>query len=126
MPVWLGLLLTVRFLSELALLGGVAWLGALIGRGGWLSVLLAVVGGLAVAALWGLLMAPRAARRLSDPARLLVELVLFVGTGISLAQFGYSTPGVIAMGIAVVAAVLARASRAENWSQRNDAPASTS
>jgi len=126
MSVWLGLLLTVRFLSELALLGGVAWLGALIGGGGWPSVLLAVVGGLAVAVLWGFLMAPRAARRLRDPARLVVEVVLFVGTGISLAQFGYSEPGVSGMGIAVVAAALARAFRAENWSQRNDAPASTS
>jgi hypothetical protein len=106
--VWVWLVLALALLSELALLAGVGWLGALLGGGGRLSVLLAVVGVVAVATLWGLLMAPRSSRRLRDPARLLVELVLFLGTGISLALLGHPVPGVIGTVVAIGVTGLAR------------------
>jgi hypothetical protein len=104
---WVWLVLALALLGELALLAGVGWLGALLG-GGRLSVLLAVVGVVAVATLWGLLMAPRSSRRLRDPARLLVELVLFLGTGISLALLGHPVPGVIGTVVAIGVTGLAR------------------
>jgi hypothetical protein len=106
---WVVVLQGVQFLGELALVAGAGWLGALLGNGGWRSAVLAVVGVTAVVVLWAVLMAPRSSRRLPDPARLLVELVLYLGTGISLAQLGHPKVSIIPMGVAVLAAALDRA-----------------
>ena len=57
------------------------------------------VGALAFVVLWGRYVAPKASRRLADPARLILELVLF-GT----AAFGYASSGSI--GIAALFAGL--------------------
>lgn len=103
-----GVLAGVRFLSELALLAGVAWLGALLGRGGWLSVLLAILGVVVIGVLWGLVMAPRAKRRLPDPPRLIVEIVLYAGTAAALAAVGHPVPAIIGGVITIAAAAIAR------------------
>ena len=74
---WQGALLTVRFLTELALL---AVLAVVVSRTrGSLAVRipLAAVAVVAAATIWGLWIAPRAQRRLPDPWRLIVEIVLF-------------------------------------------------
>ena len=75
---WQGALLTVRFLTELAWL---AVLAVVVARfhGGLLGVRigLAVLAVVAAAAIWGLAIAPRARRRLPDPWRLILEIVLF-------------------------------------------------
>jgi len=66
---------SVVFLAELCLLAILAWAGARLGTGAW-AVVLAIALPLVAAVLWGLLLAPRAARRLRHPARLIVKLVL--------------------------------------------------
>jgi len=65
----------LRFVLELLLLASVGYFGfTFAGIGGWaLGLGLPVV----VIAIWGAFVAPRAARRLEDPARLVLELVLF-------------------------------------------------
>ena len=75
---WQGALLTVRFLTELALLAVLAVVmvrihGLLVG----VRVGLAVLAVVAAAAIWGQWIAPRARRRLPDPWRLILEMVLF-------------------------------------------------
>jgi hypothetical protein len=72
-----GILGLVRFTAELGMLGS-------LGYGGWhladqvsLSVVLAVALPLLAATVWGRWIAPRAAHRLTDPAKLFVEVILF-------------------------------------------------
>ena len=64
-----------RFVLELVLLAAVGSFGfSFGGAAGWiLGIGLPAI----VIAIWGIFVAPRAARRLVDPARLVLELVLF-------------------------------------------------
>lgn len=66
-----GIVLLVRFLSELAALAAFAVWG--VDAAGPIGILLPT----AVAVFWGRWMAPRSSTRLQDPARLVVELVIF-------------------------------------------------
>ncbi len=69
--------MTVRFVLELCMLAALAYWG-FQRDGGWLLHLAAGFGApLLAAAIWGLLIAPKAKRRLADPWRFLVELALF-------------------------------------------------
>lgn len=90
----LWLLLTLRFLLELALLAAyVVALGRLVGGvGGWV---LGVVVALLVAGVWGVLLSPR--RPVSSPValRVAIELVLFVVAGALLAASGLVLLGVL-------------------------------
>ena len=53
---------------------------------------------------WGLAIAPRAKRRLPDPARLMVEMVLFVIGGLALVATDHTLLGIVfAMTSAAVA-----------------------
>lgn len=75
---WQGAFLTVRFLTELTLLAVLAVVmvrihGLLLG----VRIGLAVLAVVATAAIWGQWIAPRARRRLPDPWRLILEIVLF-------------------------------------------------
>jgi len=89
-----GLVLALRFGLEIGLLAalGVAGL-ALAWPGPWPFVA-AVVLPLAVAATWGAWVAPKAPRRLGDPGRGLLELVLF----------GLGVAGLVAAGRPILAA----------------------
>jgi Protein of unknown function (DUF2568) len=97
---WRGAVLAVRFVSELALLAVLA----IVGR--HVSVALAVLLPVLAAVLWGVLLAPKARRRLPDPGRLVVELALFAGSAAALATAGYVFVaivfGVVAVGCAAV------------------------
>jgi hypothetical protein len=90
------LALGVRFLTELALMAAAAWAGAARTRNILLGIALGVVAAVVVAAVWGLWIAPTSRRRLPDPARLLLELVLF----------GAAAAGLVWAGRPVVAAVV--------------------
>ena len=103
-----GLVLTVRFLTELALLAGLAVAGARLGQDIAFSVIEAVVFPLAAAALWGLFIAPRAANRLPEPQRFLVEFVLFAGTGLVLALSGLLVAGLVVAVAGITFAALTR------------------
>ena len=85
------LVLAVRFACELAALVALAW---------WLWFVVGVVVALAVAVVWGVLVAPKASHRLPDPARLVLELAIF-----AVATHGYLAVGQTA--VAIVFAILA-------------------
>jgi hypothetical protein len=72
-----ALVLTLRFVSELAMLAVLGWWGADTGGSGAAAVALAVALPLAAIAVWGRWVAPTSDTRLRDPGRLVVELVLF-------------------------------------------------
>jgi Protein of unknown function (DUF2568) len=99
-------LLAVRFLAECGML-------ICLGIGGWqlgdsllTSVFLGVVLPVVAAVVWGRWVAPRASRRLRDPARLGVEVTLFVAA--LLAVLGaHPSPVMAVFGLAVCAAFLA-------------------
>jgi len=71
-----GMNLTVRFLLELCMLAALAYWGqeAAAGAAGWA---LGAGAALAAAVVWGILVAPKAQRRLAEPQRMLLEAVLF-------------------------------------------------
>jgi hypothetical protein len=90
-------LAAVRFLAELGLLAALGYVGwELAGENAGVGVVLAVVLAALAAAAWGAWVAPRAARRLDDPARLAVEVALF----------GTAVTGLAVTGAWVAAAVL--------------------
>jgi hypothetical protein len=105
---WRAVLLTVRFGSELAMLALLAVVGARAGSGVVWSVLLGVAAPLAAAAVWGVAVAPKARRRLPDPARLVVELVLFALTAAGLVAVGLGVAAVLFAVAAVGSALLVR------------------
>ncbi|MGW3962199.1 YrdB family protein [Amycolatopsis sp. NPDC005003] len=107
-----GVVLTVRFLTELALLGGLALAGTQLGSGVALAVVDAVLLPVAAAALWGLFVAPRARRRLPEPARFLLEFALFAVAGVALALVGWLVVGLVVaiagIGVAALTRVVAK------------------
>jgi hypothetical protein len=105
---WRAVVLTVRFGSELAMLALLAVVGARAGSGVVWSVLLGVAAPLAAAAVWGVAVAPKARRRLPDPARLVVELVLFAATAAGLVAVGLAVAAVLFVVAAVGSALLVR------------------
>jgi hypothetical protein len=89
----------VRFACEIAAVVAVVWWGWPV-----LGILLGVV----VIAVWGAWVAPKAKRRLPDPLRLLVELVIFALATAAFAGVGQT---VVAIVFAVAAAGTAGLSR---------------
>ena len=105
--VW-ALLLTARFLLELALLGGAAVAGWRAGGGGTPGALLLILAMAVVAVVWGLAVAPRARRRWPDPSRLILEFVIFALVGGALAATGSPVAGLVLAGASAAVAVATR------------------
>jgi len=106
--------LGVRFLLELAMLVALGWVGGEIGSSWVIRVGLAIALPLVAAVVWGMFIAPKAPRRLTDPAKLLVELLLFSGACVGLAAVGHPwLAAAFAIVVAVNTAVL-RLSHAEH------------
>ena len=103
-----GVVLTVRFLTELALLGGLALAGTQLGGGIALAIVDAVLLPAAAAAIWGLFVAPRARRRLPEPARFLLEFALFGVTGVVLVLVGWPVTGIVVAVAGIGVAALTR------------------
>jgi hypothetical protein len=103
-----GAVLTVRFLTEVALLAGLAIAGARLGDGVAFAILDAVLLPLAAAAVWGMFVAPRARRRLAEPARIIVEVALFGGTGLVLLLSGLPVTGIVIAVAGIGFAILTR------------------
>jgi hypothetical protein len=76
------------FLAELVMLGVLAVAGARLGGTTVVEVLLAIALPLAVAAVWGVLLAPNAARRLGYPIRMVVKVDLFTAAAVLLGVSG--------------------------------------
>lgn len=94
--------LVLRIACELAALVAVGWWGWTV------NFVLVVVLPLAVAVVWGAWIAPRARRRLADPARIGVEVVIFAAATACFAAVGQ--PGVAAVfaAVALLTALLVR------------------
>ena len=100
-------LAVVAFAVELALFCGVGAVAyELVGGGlsGWLAAAAATV---AILVFWGLLVAPKARRRLATGPRLAVTALLCVGTAAGLVASGHPWWGGL-IGIAGVAVVVAQ------------------
>ncbi len=105
--------LVIRFLLELCLLAIFGFWG-LTGAGSFLSRLVIGVGSLALVALtWGLLIAPKASRRLPDPWRSLLELVIF-----GLAAFALAWRGQVVLAGVFAAVYLANKLLVIFWRQQ--------
>jgi hypothetical protein len=85
--------LGVRFLLELCLLAALAVVGWQVGGPVPLQLFLAVLLPAVAASLWGLWVAPRATNRLADPARFVVEALLFAVASAGLALVGHPLLG---------------------------------
>lgn len=98
----LAIALTVRFLLELALLAGTAYLAWWLVPGWWRwpAAIVAVV---LVAVVWGLFLSPKAAVPLSLIAALAVEASLFLGLAAALIAIpGFVFPAVVGVGVWIV------------------------
>jgi hypothetical protein len=94
--------LAVRLLCEFGLLVALAVWGVHAGSGLAGDLVLGLGAPMLAAAVWGLLLAPASRRRLADPARLVVEVLLFAAGVAALAVAGFP---LVAVGFAVVVAV---------------------
>ena len=77
------------------------------------KVVLGVAAPLAAAVIWGLWVAPKAKRRLRDPARLALELLLFGASGVALAAADHPLAAAIFLAPVALSEVLTLA-----WGQR--------
>jgi hypothetical protein len=91
--------LTVRFACEIAALVAFVW---------WGWPLVGWVVALAVAVIWGLVVAPKATHRLPDPSRLLVELVIFASATVAFYETAGTAVAAVFGVLAVVSAGLVR------------------
>ena len=89
----------VRFGCEIAAVVAVVW---------WGWPVLGVVAGTVVIILWGVWVAPKAKRRLTDPARFVLELVIFGAAAAAFAALGQTVLAVVFAVAAVVSAALSR------------------
>jgi hypothetical protein len=94
--------LVIRFLVELAGLGGLAVWGAQATSNGVGQVVLAIAAPLAAAGIWGVWSAPKATRRLPGTGLLGLELALLAAAVAAIADAGYT---LYAASFAVVAIV---------------------
>ena len=111
---WIVLNLGIRFLLEIAMLFALGWIGAEIGSSWVVSVPLAIAFPLLAALVWGFFVAPKASRRLTDPVRLLVELVLFAAASVGLALVGHPLLAAVFAVVTAVNIAVLRLSHAEH------------
>jgi hypothetical protein len=111
---FIALNLGIRFLLEIAMLVALGWVGGEIGQSSVVSVLLAIASPLLAAVLWGMFIAPKAPRRLTDPAKLVVELVLFAAAAVGLALVGHPVLAAVLAVLFVVNAAVLRLAHAEH------------
>jgi hypothetical protein len=102
------LVLGLRFVTELALVGGAAWAASTRPSNVLVAVVAGILAAVAVAAVWGVAIAPNSRRRLADPVRLVLEIALFVAVAAGLAAVDHVPAAVV---LAVVGAATAVAVR---------------
>ena len=89
-----AVLLTLRFLLELALLAAWAVVGWNLADPTWLQVTLAVLLPLASATVWGLYLSPKARLSLPLSVRVVMELALFAAASAGLWVVGFPALGI--------------------------------
>ena len=80
------------------------------------NIVLGVAAPLAAAIVWGLWIAPKATRRLRDPARLAVELLLFGAAGVALLAANHQLAAAVFLAAVALSEVLMLV-----WGQRESA-----
>jgi hypothetical protein len=100
--------LALRFVCELAALAALAVWGAQASDDPALQVLLGITAPMAVVAVWGMWVAPRASRRAPDPARAAIEVVVFGAAVAGLVDAGHPALGVALGVLAAVTGALVR------------------
>jgi Protein of unknown function (DUF2568) len=110
-----GAFLGLRFLLELCLLGALGLGGWEIADGGFLGVLVGVAAAVIGAAIWGVWIAPRARRRLPDPARFALETALFVLGAVALWMAWTPLAGIVFAVASIAVAALTRVVREPVW-----------
>lgn len=80
--------MALRFLLELCALAALGYWGFMRGSGTLGKAALGLGAPILAAVLWGMFVAPKAVRPLHDPAKLLVELVVFGGAAAALYAAG--------------------------------------
>ena len=93
--------LIVRFFLELGLFVSLAVWGWRVMDETGPSFVVAVAAPFGWAAIWGLFISPKARRRIADPGRLVLELLLFGLLGLLLVGVDLAVPGIV---LAVLAA----------------------
>ena len=109
-----SVVLALRFVSELALVGGAAWAASTQPRAVVVAVAAGILAALAVAAMWSVAIAPASRLRLSDPLRLVLEIVLFAAVALGLAAVGHVPAAVVLFVGGPVTAVGVRLVHAED------------
>jgi hypothetical protein len=89
----------VRFACEIAAIVAFVWWG-------WPVV--GIVAGVIVSAVWAAWVAPKSTRRLPDPARIVLELVIFGAAAAAFVSAGQTTVAIVFAVAAVVSAGLSR------------------
>lgn len=84
----LAINMALRFVLELCALGGLGYWGFTMGPGTIGKIMLGLGAPILAAVLWGMFVAPKAVRPLHDPAKLLVELLVFGGAAAGLYAAG--------------------------------------
>jgi Protein of unknown function (DUF2568) len=100
--------LAVRLLCELGLLVALGVWGFHVGSGTAAKVALGRGAPLLAAVIWGLWLAPASRRRLADPARLVVEVLLFAAGAAALAAAGYVLVAVVFAAVVAANIILVR------------------
>jgi len=80
------------------------------------NIVLGIAAPLAAAVVWGLWIAPKAKRRLRDPARLAIELLLFGAAAAALAAADHAVSAAVFLAAVALSEVLMLA-----WGQRESA-----
>jgi hypothetical protein len=101
-----GIGLAVRFLLELCGLAAAAYWGSQVSSSTVLNVIVAIAAPLVLATVWGIWLAPRAARRLHPPARTLLELAVLGAAVAALLAAGESLLALILAAAAILNGVL--------------------
>jgi hypothetical protein len=104
--------LALRFGLELCLLGALVVWGFSL-EDTWARIAVGVGAPLLAAVVWGVFVSPKAARRLDDPVRLALELVLFAAGTAALAASGHAV-----LAVAFAVAVVANEALLFVWDQR--------
>jgi hypothetical protein len=109
-----ALVLALRFLTELALLVGAATAAVTLTDGWAIGLAVALVAVAVVSWIWARWVAPRAASRLADPARFVVEAALFGTVAIGLTAGGSPWSAVALAVVGVGTAALTRLPRMQH------------
>ena len=94
--------LAFRFILELVVLAALAFWGFSVSTMLLVQLVLGIGAPAAAIAVWSTFVAPRATRRLDDPARLILEIVVFGAGALALIGAGQLGPGVL---LAIAAAI---------------------